>query len=120
MPPEIKEIKRVKIRSVIRVTFLFHVIVGLFIGLLLVVAWGVIGIFEMYEIIPDFLGDVGKPTTFSILKLFSLVALTLGILGVIIWSLLTLLYNLIAGFTRGIRVEAITHGIEKGDERSDD
>jgi hypothetical protein len=101
--------------------FLFHVFVGFIIGLLLTISWTVIGIFEMYEIIPSIFGDVGEPTASSILILLSSTALSLGILGVIVWFLLTLLYNIIAGFVRGIRFEVETTEVrEKGDQADDE
>ncbi len=120
MTPVFMEVKRVRIRSVIRMVFLFHVFVGFIIGLLLAITWAVIGVFEMYEIIPSIFGNVGEPTTSSILILLSSAALSLGILGVIIWFLLTLLYNVIAGFVRGIRFEVVTTEVKEKGGRDDD
>jgi hypothetical protein len=103
----IKEIKRIRIRSVLRLLFLFHAFLGLFVGLILAVLWGVISLFEMYELVPSFLGDVGDPTTSSILILLSISAISLGILGALVWFLIALLYNVIAGFVRGIEIEVV-------------
>ena len=117
MSREILEIKRIKIRSVIRVTFLFHVFVGLIIGLLLSAGWGIITVFDMQEFVPSFLGDVGDPETASLLILLSLTAVAFGVVGALIWSLITLLYNVIAGFVRGIRIEVEAGKIKKkGDQ----
>jgi hypothetical protein len=113
------EIKRVKIRSVIRLAFFFHALVGLLIGLLLTVAWGVIGIFGMYDVIPSFVGELGEPSSSSILMLLSMTAGTLGVLGALVWSLLTLLYNVIAGIAGGIELRAITDDGEREEEESD-
>jgi len=102
------------------VVFLFHAFTGLFIGLLLATSWVLISIFEMNEIIPPFFGNLGKPTTSSILILLSSTAITLGILGAVIWSLLTLLYNIIAGFVRGIKLEVIANDVKEKGEQVDD
>jgi len=88
-------------------SFLFHAFLGLFLGLILTVFWGVISLFEMYELVPSFLGNVGDPATSSILVLLSISAMSFGILGALVWFLIALLYNVIAGFVRGIEIEVV-------------
>ncbi len=107
------EIKRVRIRSVVRMVFLFHVLVGLLLGFLLTIGWGLISVFGMYDLVPSFLGDVGIPDTSSVLILISVTALVLGALGALIWFLLALLYNVIAGIVRGVCFEVVTRESEK-------
>ncbi len=100
--------------------FLYHAFAGLFVGLLLALFWGVISLFEMYEIVPSFLGGVGNPTTSSILILLSISAVALGIFGALAWSLIVLLYNVIAGFVRGIEVEVVVRKPRKSGEGADE
>ncbi len=120
MAPQFIEIKRVRIRSVIRVVFLFHVLVGLFLGLLLAIGWGVISIFKMYELVPSFLGEVGEPSTYSVLITIVLTALALGVLSILIWFLLALLYNVIAGVVSGIHFEVVTGESNSESEKEGD
>ncbi len=116
MTREMVEIKRVKIRSIMRVVFLFHVFAGLIVGLLLSAAWGVVTIFDMQEFVPSFLGELEDPETVSLLILLSVTAIAFGLVGAIVWSLMTLLYNVIAGFVKGITIEVdVGRTEEKGD-----
>jgi len=105
--PETLEIRRIRIRSVLRTVFLLHAVAGILLGLLVAGAWGVVSIFGLQEIVPGFLGSVGTPDSSSILLLLSAIALSLGVLGAFVWSLIILLYNIVAGFSRGIQIEVV-------------
>jgi len=114
--PVVMEIKRIKIRSVFRLVFFFHLFVGLIVGLLLAGAWNVIANLGLEELLPEMVRDIGKPTTSRILVFLSLSSVAMGIVGAIAWSLLTLLYNLIAGFVKGIQFETVTKREGKGSD----
>jgi hypothetical protein len=116
---EILEIKRIRIRSVLRLVFLFHAFAGVLLGLLIVGAWGVVSIFGLQEIVPAFLGNVGDPDSTSILLLLSAIALAFGALGALVWALIILLYNVVAGFSRGIQVEVVPGRAGKGGTAAD-
>jgi preprotein translocase subunit Sss1 len=113
------EIKRIKIRSVLRFAFLFHWLIGLFLGLLIFALWELVDLFQMNGLIPSFIVAAGKPTTSSLLVLLLLSGLGVGIIGAVVWTLITLLYNVIAGFVKGIRFEALINQEGKEVDESD-
>ena len=116
----ILEIKRIKIRSILRFAFFFHAVIGFFLGLLIAVAWGLIDLFEIGEVLPSFFGKLGEPSLSSILILLTLTASGIGAIGALIWALVTLLYNVVTGLVRGIRLEVLTEQLEKADGGDDD
>jgi hypothetical protein len=118
--PDVLEIRRVKIRSVLKLVFLFHAFIGVLIGLIITVLWTAISLFGLHEIVPSFLPEAGRPETASILILLSVIALSAGLVGALVWALIILLYNVVAGFTRGIQVEVVEETDRKRGAQTDD